>query len=236
MGRAFEFRKERKFKRWAKMAKTFTRIGKAIAIAVKEGGPDPDTNAKLRAAIQNAKDANMPKDNVERAIKKASSKDAADLKEVLFEGYAPHGIAILIETASDNNNRTVANIRSYFNKCKGSLGTSGSVSFMFEHNCHFKIDKAEHDIEELELELIDFGAEEVFAEEEHIMIYGAFENFGAIQSALEERSIDIVASGFERIPTTTKSLGTDEEADVVKLLEMIEDDDDVLNVFHSMAG
>ncbi|MEO1517733.1 MAG: YebC/PmpR family DNA-binding transcriptional regulator [Bacteroidota bacterium] len=234
MGRAFEFRKERKFKRWSKMAKAFTRIGKAIAIAVKEGGPIPETNSKLRAAIQNAKDANMPKDNIERAIKKASSKDAADLKETLFEGYAPHGIAILIETASDNNNRTVANIRSYFNKCKGSLGTSGSVSFMFEHNCHFKIHKGEHDLEELELEMIDYGAEEIFAEEEHIMIYGAFENFGSIQSALEERQIDILASGFERIPSTTKALEGGEEADVEKLLGLIEEDDDVLNVFHNM--
>ena len=237
MGRAFEFRKERKFKRWSKMAKVFTRIGKQIAIAVKEGGPDPDTNAKLRAAIQNAKAANMPKDNVERAIKKASDKDTAGFKESIFEGYAPHGIAVLIETASDNNNRTVANIRSYFNKCNGSLGTSGSVVFLFEHNCHFKIPKGELDIEELELELIDFGAEEVFDEEEDntIMIYGAFENFGNIQGYLEKQGMEIVSSGFERIPTNTKKLSPEEEADVVKLLEKIEDDDDVLNVFHTMG-
>ncbi len=234
MGRAFEFRKERKFKRWSKMAKAFTRIGKAIAIAVKEGGPDPETNAKLRAAIQNAKDANMPKDNVERAIKKASDKDTANYKEALFEGYAPHGIAVVVETATDNNNRTVANVRSYFNKCNGSLGTSGSVTFMFERQCHFKIAKGELDPEELELELIDFGAEEVFVEEENILIYGAFEDFGSLQAALEKQGIEILSSGFERIPNVTKELTAEQQADVEKLLEKIEEDDDVLNVFHNM--
>lgn len=236
MGRAFEFRKARKMKRWSQMAKTFTRIGKNIVIAVKEGGPDPETNSKLRAVIQNAKAANMPKDNIERAIKKASDKDTSEYKESLFEGYAPHGIAILIETATDNNNRTVANIRSYFNKCNGSLGTSGSVVFLFDHNCHFKIPKGDHDLEELELELIDYGVEEVFHDDddETIMIYGPFESFGSIQGYLEENNIEIVSSGFERIPTTTKKLTEEEEADVEKLLERIEDDDDVLNVFHTM--
>ena len=222
-------------KRWAHMAKTFTRIGKDIVIAVKESGPDPDTNSKLRAAIQNAKDANMPKENVERAIKKATSKDQEDYKEVVFEGYAPHGIAILIETATDNNQRTVANIRSYFNKCNGSMGTFGSVSFMFDHQCQFKIAREEHDLEELEFELIDYGAEEVFDDEEgNIMIYGSFENFGAIQGALEEKGIEILSSGFDRIPNITKKLNPEEEADVEKLLEKIEDDDDVQNVYHTM--
>lgn len=235
MGRAFEYRKARKMKRWSHMAKTFTRIGKDIVMAVKSGGPDPDTNSRLRAVIQNAKAANMPKDNVERAIKKASSKDTTDYKEGLFEGYGPHGIAILIETATDNNNRTVANIRSYFNKCNGSLGTSGSVSFMFDHNCNFKIDKGDLDVEELELEMIDFGAEEVFEDEESIMIYGSFESFGSIQSALEEKGIEINSSGFERIPNVTKSLTEEEEADIEKLLEKIEEDDDVQNVYHTMA-
>ncbi len=237
MGRAFEFRKERKFKRWAKMAKVFTRIGKDIVIAVKQGGPNPETNSRLRAVMQNARAANMPKDNVLRAIKKASSKDQADFKEALFEGYAPHGIAILIETATDNNNRTVANVRSYFNKCNGSLGTSGSVSFMFSHTCHFKINKGEHDPEELELELIDHGAEEVFEDEEEgtIMIYGSFESFGSLQSALEnELKIDIVSSGFERIPNMTKELTPEQEADVNKLLDKFDDDDDVQNVYHNM--
>ena len=234
MGRAFEFRKERKFKRWAKMAKVFTRIGKDIVIAVKAGGPDPETNSKLRAVIQNAKDANMPKENVLRAIKKATDKDTSDYKEITFEGYAPHGIAVFIEAATDNNNRTVANVRMHFNKCDGSMGTNGSVAFMFDHNCHFKIDKGEIDPEELELELIDAGAEEVFAEEDDIMIYGGFSDFGAIQSALEEKGYEIKSSGFERIPNVTKKLNEAEEADVNKLLERLEDDEDVQAVFHNM--
>ena len=234
MGRAFEYRKARKMARWSKMAKTFSRIGKDIVIAIKEGGPDPETNSRLRAVMQNAKDANMPKENVERAIKKATDKDTSDYKEVLFEGYAPHGIAVIIETATDNNNRTVANIRSYFNKCNGSLGTSGSVAFMFDHTCNFKINKEGIDIEELEFELIDYGAEEVFDDEEGIMIYGSFENFGSIQAFLEEKGIEILSSGFERIPNITKSLTDEQREDVDKLLEKIEDDDDVQNVFHSM--
>lgn len=234
MGRAFEFRKARKMKRWANMSRTFTRIGKDIAISVKENGPHPESNAKLRAAIQNAKAANMPKENIERAIKKASEKDSANYKEVLFEGYAPHGIAVLVETATDNNNRTVANIRSYFNKYRGSLGTSGSVEFMFEHKCHFKIPSEGLDPEELELELIDFGAEEVFTEEDSILIYATFENYGSIQKELENRKIDVVSSAFERIPTLTKKLSSEEVADVEKLLEKLEEDDDVQNVYHTM--
>ncbi|MDZ4147789.1 MAG: YebC/PmpR family DNA-binding transcriptional regulator [Flavobacteriaceae bacterium] len=234
MGRAFEFRKARKMKRWASMSRTFTRIGKDIAISVKENGPHPESNAKLRAAIQNAKAANMPKENIERAIKKASEKDSANYKEVLFEGYAPHGIAVLVETATDNNNRTVANIRSYFNKYGGSLGTSGSVEFMFEHKCHFKVPSTGLDPEELELELIDFGAEEVFVEEEHILIYATFENYGSIQKEMENRSLEIISSGFERIPTITKKLSESEVADVEKLLEKLEEDDDVQNVYHTM--
>ena len=230
MGRAFEFRKGRKMKRWAAMAKTFTRIGKDIVMAVKEGGPNPDTNSRLRAVIQNAKAANMPKDNVERAIKNASNKDTANYKEILFEGYAPHGIAILIETASDNNNRTVANIRSYFNKCNGTMGTQGSVEFMFDHTCNFRIPKEGLDAEELELEFIDFGAEEVFEDEDGILIYAPFNSFGTIQKELENRGIDILSSGFERIPQITKKLNADQIADVEKLIEKIEEDDDVMNV------
>lgn len=235
MGRAFEYRKARKMARWSAMAKAFTRIGKEITIAVKEGGPDPDTNSRLRAAIQNAKAANMPKDNVERAIKNASDKDTSDYKEALFEGYGPHGIAFLIETATDNNNRTVANVRSYFNKCNGSLGTSGSVAFMFDHQCQFEVKGENLDVEELELELIDFGAEEVFQEEESIMIFSSFENFGSIQKALEENeALEIVSSGFERIPNVTKTLDTPEQiADIEKLIEKIEEDDDVQQVYHN---
>ncbi len=235
MGRAFEYRKARKMARWSAMAKAFTRIGKEITIAVKEGGPDPDTNSRLRAAIQNAKAANMPKDNVERAIKNASDKDTSEYKEALFEGYGPHGIAFLIETATDNNNRTVANVRSYFNKCNGSLGTSGSVAFMFDHQCQFQVKGENLDVEELELELIDFGAEEVFEEEDGIMIFSSFENFGSIQKALEAKEdLEIVSSGFERIPNVTKTLDTPEQiADIEKLIEKIEEDDDVQQVYHN---
>ncbi len=234
MGRAFEFRKARKMKRWAAMSKAFTRIGKDIVMAVKEGGADPDANARLRAVIQNAKSVNMPKDNIERAIKRASDKSQGDFKEVLFEGYAPHGIAILVETATDNNTRTVANIRSYFNKCNGNLGTSGSVSFMFDHTCNFRVQSEGLDPEELELEMIDFGAEEVFVDDDGILIYAPFENFGALQAALEERNIEILSSGFERIPQVTKTLSEEQRTDVEKLLEKIEEDDDVQNVYHTM--
>ncbi|ETN96419.1 hypothetical protein P278_06870 [Zhouia amylolytica AD3] len=218
------------------MAKTFTRIGKDIAMAVKEGGPNPETNSRLRAAIQNAKAANMPKDNVERAIKRASDKDTDHYKEVLFEGYAPHGIAVIIETATDNNNRTVANVRSYFNKCNGTLGTSGSVEFMFDHKCHFKIPQEGIDLEELELDMIDFGVEEIFAEDDGILIYGPFESFGAIQKELEARGLEILSSGFERIPQVTKELSQEDTAEVEKLIGLIEDDDDVQNVYHSMSS
>ena len=234
MGRAFEFRKARKMKRWAAMSKAFTRIGKEIVMAVKEGGPDPDSNSKLRAVIQNAKAVNMPKDNIERAIKRASDKNLGDFKEILFEGYGPHGIAVLIETATDNNTRTVANIRSYFNKCNGSLGTSGSVEFMFAHTCNFRINAEGVDPEELELEMIDYGAEEVFVDDDGILIYAPFENFGAIQKELEARDFEILSSGFERIPQVTKTLNEEQIADIEKLLEKIEEDDDVQNVYHTM--
>ena len=222
MGRAFEFRKARKMKRWSAMAKTFTRIGKDIVMAVKEGGPSPETNARLLAVMQNAKSANMPKENVERAIKKASDKDTANYKEVLFEGYAPHGIAVLIETATDNNNRTVANIRSYFNKCNGTMGTQGSVDFMFDHTCNFRITKVE-------------GVDEIFEDEDGILIYAPFNSFGAIQKELEERNMEILSSGFDRIPQVTKELTEEQIADVEKLLEKIEEDDDVQNVYTTMA-
>jgi len=243
MGRAFEFRKARKMKRWSAMSKAFTRIGKDIVMAVKEGGPDPDSNSRLRAVIQNAKSINMPKDNIERAIKRASDKNQGDYKEVVFEGYAPHGIAVLVETATDNNTRTVANVRSYFNKCDGSLGTSGSVVFMFDHTCNFKVKSDGLDLEELELELIDFGVEEVFEDTEEdadgneitcVMIYAPFESFGKIQAYLENNNIEILSSGFERIPQVTKKIDAEAAADVEKLLEKLEEDDDVQNVYHTM--
>ena len=234
MGRAFEFRKARKMKRWAAMSKAFTRIGKDIVVAVREGGGDPENNSKLRAVIQNAKSVNMPKDNIERAIKRASDKSQGDFKEVLFEGYAPHGIAVIVETATDNNTRTVANIRSYFNKYNGNLGTSGSVVFMFNHSCNFRINSGGLDLEEIELEFIDFGVEEVFLDEDDILIYAPFEYFGEIQSQLEKRKIQILSSGFDRIPQTIKKLNKAQGEEVQKLLQKIEEDDDVQNVYHSM--
>lgn len=234
MGRAFEFRKARKMKRWSAMSKAFTRIGKDIVMAVKDGGPDPDSNSKLRAVIQNAKSINMPKDNVERAIKRASDKSLGEYKEVLFEGYAPHGVAVLVETATDNNTRTVANIRSYFNKHNGNLGTSGSVSFMFDHTCSFKINKLNIDIEELELELIDYGAEELFPDDESILIYAPFDCFGEIQNILEKLNHEIISSSFDRIPNNFKEVSENQKLEIDKLLEKIENDDDVQNVFHNM--
>ncbi|MBT7459092.1 MAG: YebC/PmpR family DNA-binding transcriptional regulator [Flavobacteriaceae bacterium] len=234
MGRAFEFRKARKMKRWSAMAKTFTRIGKDIAMSVRDGGANPETNSRLRAVIQNAKAVNMPKDNIERAIKRASDKSVENYKEVLFEGYGPHGVAILVETATDNNNRTVANIRSYFNKCNGNLGTSGSVEFMFDHTCNFRIPTDGLDVEELELEFIDYGVDEVFVDDDGILLYAPFEQFGAIQKELEQDEIPILSSGFERIPTTTKALTGEQAEEVEKLLEKIEEDDDVQNVYHTM--
>lgn len=237
MGRAFELRKGRKMKRWSAMAKTFTRIGKDIVMAIKDGGPNPEANSRLRAVMQNAKAANMPKENVERAIKKAVDKDTSDYKEALFEGYAPHGIAVVVETATDNNNRTVANVRSVFNKCNGNLGTSGSVLFMFDRVCNFTVKKEDItvDLEELELELIDFEVEEVFNDDEGIIIYAPFEQFGAIQSYFEGNNVEILSSGFERIPASTMKLSEEQQADVEKLLEKLEDDDDVQNVYHSMV-
>ena len=235
MGRAFEFRKARKLKRWGNMARVFTKLGKDIAIAVKSGGPNPETNSRLRVLIQTAKSENMPKENIERAIKKASEKSSEDYKEVQYDGYAPHGIGLVIECATDNTTRTIANIRSYFNKLGGTLGTSGSLDFLFERKCRFTIAANGLDVEELELELIDFGAEEVFLEEEKIIIYGLFPEFGSIQKALEDRKIEIINAEFERIPTDLKKLNPEQVAEVEKLIEKLEDDDDVQRVFNNMV-
>ena len=221
-------------KRWSAMAKTFTRIGKDIVMAVKDGGSSIETNSKLRAVIQNAKAANMPKDNIERAIKRASDKSTGNFKEILFEGYGPYGIAIIVETASDNNNRTVANVRSYFNKYGGNLGTAGSVEFMFDRVCNFKI-QTEIDIEELELDFIDFGVDEVIKDEDgEVILYSSFENYGSIQKELENQGIEIISSEFERIPKQMKELNDDKKEEVNILIEKIEEDDDVQNVFHNM--
>ncbi len=235
MGRAFEFRKERKFKRWNKMSKVFTRLGKEIVIAVKSGGPDPDTNAKLRTIIQNAKGASMPKDRIEAAITRASNKDEKDYEEVVYEGYGPHGIAVIIETATDNINRTVANIRHYFTKAGGSLGTSGSVSFMFEHKAVFRFAAADFDMEELELELIDYGLQDIDENEGEIFIYTAFEDFGNMQKALEDRNIDLISADFQRFPMSLTELTPDQEEEVMKMIDRIEEDDDVNHIYHNMA-
>ena len=235
MGRAFEFRKERKFKRWNSMSKTFTRISRDIIMAVKEGGANPDSNYRLKLLINNARAANMPKDNVERAIKKGGSTDQSDYKVVVYEGYAPHGIAVLVETATDNTTRTVANVRAIFNKSGGSLGTSGSVEFMFEHKCHFKIAAGEIDVEEFELEMIDYGAEEIFAEDDSIVLYGPFEEFGNISRGLDEKGLEILESGTEYIPNITKEVTPEQQTEIDKMLEKFEEDDDVQNVYHTMG-
>ena len=235
MGRAFEYRKARKLKRWGNMSRTFTRIGKEITIAAKAGGPDPTTNPRLRALMQNAKAANMPKDTVERAIKKATEKDSSDYKEIVYEGYGPYGIAIVVEAATDNNTRTVANVRSYFNKHGGNLGTQGSLAFLFDHKSVFKIKPKDGvDLDELELELIDYGVDELEADEEEIVAYGAFEEFANIQKYLEDNGYEIVSAEFERIPHELKDVTDEQRAQIEKLLEKFEDDEDVQNVFHNM--
>ena len=237
MGRAFEYRKATKMKRWGNMARVFTKLGKQITIAVKEGGSDIDTNPRLRVLVQQSKKENMPKENVERAIKKATAKDSADYKEVNFEGYGPYGIAIFVETATDNNTRTVANVRSYFNKYGGSLGTAGSLQFLFDHKCVFKITpKDGQDLEELELELIDFGVDEIeFDEEENaILLYGEFQSYAAIQKHLEEGGYEIHSAEFERIPNDYKEVTDEQRVQLEKLLDKFEEDEDVQNVFHNM--
>ena len=235
MGRAFEYRKARKLKRWGSMSRTFTKIGKEITMAVKAGGPDPSANSRLRALMANAKAANMPKDTVERAIKKASDKDASDYKEVIYEGFGPHGIAILVETATDNTTRTVANLRSYFNKNGGTLGNSGSVAFMFSHKCYFHVTPKDGiTLDDLELEMIDYGAEEFDQDEEEIIISGAFENNAEIQKYLEDNDFEIKSSEFVYEPADYKELTPEQVADIEKLIDVLEDDDDVQNVFTTM--
>ncbi len=235
MGRAFEYRKARKMKRWGNMSRTFTKIGKEITICVKAAGPDPTANSRLRALLQNARAANMPKDTIERAIKKATDKDASDYKEIVYEGYGPFGIAVVVETATDNNTRTVANVRSYFNKYGGSLGTSGSLTFLFDHKSVFKVKEKEGlDMEELELELIDFGVDEIVAEEGEITLYGAYESYSDIQKYLEGAGFEIISSEFERIPNDIKEVTAEQRVVLDKLLEKFEDDEDVQNVYHNM--
>jgi YebC/PmpR family DNA-binding regulatory protein len=223
------------FARFDRMAKGFTRIGKDIAIAVKQGGPNPDNNPRLRMAIQNAKGMNMPKDRVESAIKRASSKEEKDFQEVIYEGYAPHGVPVLVECATDNPTRTVANIRLHFSKNGGSMGNSGSVSFMFERKGVFKFDPAKINLDEIELDLIDAGAEDIQREESEIIIYTAFTQFGHMQKFLESKNLGAKSSELHYIPTTTKELSEAEQDEVMECVTALEADDDVQNVYHNLA-
>lgn len=235
MGRIFEKRKHKMFARFDRMAKAFTRIGKDISIAVKQGGPLPENNPKLRMAIQNAKGVNMPKDRVEAAIKRASSKEEKDFQEVTYEGYGPHGIPIIVECATDNPTRTVANVRLIFSKNGGSMGNSGSVAFMFERKGVFKFDPSKLNLDELELDLIDAGAEEIERGEEDIILYTKFTEFGHMQKFLESKNLEAKSSEIQYIPNTTKELSEAEQDEVFKLIETMEGDDDVQQVYHNLA-
>ena len=235
MGRIFEKRKHKMFARFDRMAKAFTRIGKEISIAVKHGGPLPENNPRLRLAIQNAKGANMPKDRVDAAIKRASSKEEKDFEEVTYEGYAPHGVPVLIECATDNPTRTVANIRLHFSKKGGSMGNSGSVAFMFDRMGVFKFAKENLDLDELELDLIDAGAEEIEQEENEIVVYTKFNDFGNMQKFIESKNLDAISSELQYIPTTTKELSEAELDEVMECITTLEADDDVQVVYHNLA-
>lgn len=236
MGRAFEYRKAAKFARWDRMAKAFTRAGREIAIAVKAGGPNPDTNANLRRAIQNAKAAQMPKDRVEAAIKRASSKDDKGFSEVVYEAMGPHATALVIETATDNPTRTVANLRAILNKNGGSMGTQGMHDFIFERKGVFKISAEGIDTDELELELIDAGLDNLEKNEENqLLIYTKFSDFGSMQKALEDKGIEVISAELQRIPTISKELNEEQTDDVLELIDKLEQDDDVQNVFHNLA-
>lgn len=235
MGRIFEKRKHKMFARFDRMAKAFTRIGKDISIAVRQGGPHPEHNPKLRMAIQNAKGVNMPKDRVEAAIKRASSKEEKDYQEVVYEGYAPHGVPILVECATDNPTRTVANIRLHFSKNGGSMGNSGSVAFLFERRGVFKFDPEKLNLDELELDLIDAGAEDIDRQQDEIIVYTKFTEFGHMQKFLESRNLEAKSSELQYVPTTTKELPEDQQDEVLKLVEVLESDDDVQAVYHNLA-
>lgn len=235
MGRAFEYRKARKMARWGKMSRIFPRISKEITMATKAGGPDPENNSRLRVAIQNAKGALMPKDRVEAAIKRATNKDEKDYEEVVYEGYGPHGVAIVVETATDNPTRTVANVRHLFSKYGGSMGTSGSLSFLFERKGIFRIKAEGLELEDLELELIDYGAEDVRAEDDEVVVVAAFADFGQMQKALETRGLPVISSELQRIPLSFTELSEAQEEEAMKLIEFLEEDEDVQNVFHNLA-
>ncbi len=236
MGRAFEYRKAAKFARWDRMAKAFTRAGKEIALAIKSGGANPDTNANLRRAIQNAKSAQMPKDRIEAAIKRATAKDATGFSEVVYEAMGPHGTAIVIETATDNPTRTVANLRTILNKNGGSMGTQGMHDFIFERKGVFKINAANLDMDELELELIDAGLDSLEKnEEEQYVLYTKFADFGSMQKALEDKGLEVLSAELQRIPSIGKELNEEQTDEVLELIDKLEQDDDVQTVFHNLA-
>lgn len=237
MGRIFQTRKATMFKRYAKMAKQFTKIGKEIVMAVKQGGPSPDLNPKLRICIANAKAVNMPKVNVDNAIKRASEKDTNNYDEIIYEGYGPFGVPVLVECATDNPTRTVANLRLYFNRSNGALGTNGSVSFMFERKGLFKLDSTGFDKDEIEMELIDFGAEELTWDDEtnELIVQVAFTDFGLMQNGLEEKKYTVKETIKTFIPTTTKELTEAEEEEFKKMIDKMEDDDDIMSVYHNIA-
>jgi len=235
MGRVFEKRKHKMFARFDRMAKAFTRIGKDISIAIKHGGPHPEHNPKLRMAMQNAKGANMPKDRVDAAIKRASSKEEKGFQEVIYEGYGPHGVPMVVECATDNPTRTVANVRLHFAKNGGSMGNSGSVAFMFERKGVFKFDPEKLNLDELELDLIDAGAEDIERQEDVITIYTRFTEFGHMQKFLESRQLEARSSELQYIPSITKELSEEQQDEVLKLVDALESDDDVQTVYHNLA-
>ena len=236
MGRAFEYRRAAKEKRWDKMSKLFPKLGKAITMAAKEGGPDPATNAKLRTAIQNAKAENMPKDNIENAIKRAAQKDIAAFTQVDYEGKGPHGVLVYVECATDNPTRTVANVKSYFNKAGGGVVPNGSLEFMFNRKCVFELVKSDAiDPEELELNLIDAGCEEIDVTEERIFIYGDYTSYGTLAQAIEELNLEVAKSNLQRIPSSPVEFTEEQLADIEKMLDKIEDDDDIQQVFTNIA-
>lgn len=235
MGRVFEKRKHKMFARFDRMAKAFTRIGKDISIAIKHGGPHPEHNPKLRMAMQNAKGVNMPKDRVDAAIRRASSKEEKDFQEVIYEGYAPHGIPIMVECATDNPTRTVANIRLHFAKNGGSMGNSGSVAFIFDRKGVFKFDPSKLNLDEWELDLIDAGAEDIERHEDEILVYTKFTEFGHMQKFLESKHLEAKSSELQYIPNITKDLSEEQQDDVLKLVEVLESDDDVQSVFHNLS-
>jgi YebC/PmpR family DNA-binding regulatory protein len=236
MGRAFEYRRAAKEKRWDRMSKVFPKLAKAITVAAKEGGEDPEMNAKLRTAIQNAKAENMPKDNIEAAIKRASGKDAAEFTEVVFEGKGPHGVLVMVECATDNNNRTVANVKSYFNKSGGQMVPTGSLEFMFDRKAVFRFEKTEDmDLEELELELIDAGLEEIEENDDNVFAYADYTQFGTLGSALEERGIEIKNASLKRYPNSPVEFTDEQLEDIEKMLDKLEEDDDVQGVFTNIG-